>query len=315
MFNGAYQAYAPCGYTPPQFRSAYEAASRQFERRGRDRRHHRRLRAADDRAGREHLRDAPRRRRRSRPASSRRASRATSRPRARVRRPPAGPARRRSTSRPCTAWRPAPNVRYYGAQSCLDDDIADTLRSVVDENQASIVTNSCGDPESDATPATRGLRAGRSSRARMQGIGVLLLLRRQRRRAGQHAARMQADYPASDPYVTAVGGTSTGDRRRRRARVPDRLGHGEVRAVGRRQSVDAGAVPVRRRRRLLAAVQPPRLPERRRAGGDDAGRAVPDVALDADPNTGMLVGETQVFPRRAGATASTGSAARASPRR
>jgi subtilase family serine protease len=27
-----------------------------------------------------------------------------------------------------------------------------------------------------------------------------------------------------------------------------------------------------------------------------AGRAVPDVALDADPTTGMLVGETQTFP-------------------
>ncbi len=27
-----------------------------------------------------------------------------------------------------------------------------------------------------------------------------------------------------------------------------------------------------------------------------AGRAVPDVALDADPQTGMLIGETQTFP-------------------
>ena len=25
-------------------------------------------------------------------------------------------------------------------------------------------------------------------------------------------------------------------------------------------------------------------------------RTVPDIAMDADPNTGMIVGETQVFP-------------------
>ena len=52
------------------------------------------------------------------------------------------------------------------------------------------------------------------------------------------------------------------------------------------------------------------------------GRAVPDIAMDADPTTGMLVGETQNFslaeplrPRRASTTASTASAARASPHR
>ena len=31
-------------------------------------------------------------------------------------------------------------------------------------------------------------------------------------------------------------------------------------------------------------------------GSNGAGRAVPDVGLDADPTTGMLIGETQTFP-------------------
>ena len=38
------------------------------------------------------------------------------------------------------------------------------------------------------------------------------------------------------------------------------------------------------------------LPAGRRAGGVSGGRAVPDVAMDADPTTGMLVGQTQSFP-------------------
>ena len=41
----------------------------------------------------------------------------------------------------------------------------------------------------------------------------------------------------------------------------------------------------------------PGIPEGRRAASNGwSGRAVPDVGLDADPTTGMLIGETQTFP-------------------
>ena len=84
-----------------------------------------------------------------------------------------------------------------------------------------------------------------------------------------HTGTLQADYPASDPYITVGRRHRDRDRRGRLARLPDRLGHAEVRALGRRGVVDAAGLPVRLRRRLLEPVQPPGLPEQ----GDPAGRA------------------------------------------
>ena len=36
-------------------------------------------------------------------------------------------------------------IRYYGGASCQDADLLDTQTQVVDENKASIITNSYGD--------------------------------------------------------------------------------------------------------------------------------------------------------------------------
>ena len=81
---------------------------------------------------------------------------------------------------------PGANIRYYGAASCFDDDFLDTLGRVVDENVAQIVTNSWGDLERRRVADAQSPRTSRSScRARIQGI-LPVLLRRQRRRAGQH---------------------------------------------------------------------------------------------------------------------------------
>ena len=74
---------------------------------------------------------------------------------------------------------PGADVRYYGAKSCEDPDIADTLDSVVDENQVSIVSNSYGEPESVEALSDVVANEQASSRA-PEGIDVLLLLRRQR---------------------------------------------------------------------------------------------------------------------------------------
>ena len=48
------------------------------------------------------------------------------------------------TSRQYTRWRPSAKIRYYGAASCIDNDLLDTLTTVVDENKASIVTQLVG---------------------------------------------------------------------------------------------------------------------------------------------------------------------------
>ena len=105
---------------------------------------------------------------------------------------------------------PGANVRYYGAKSCEDPDIADTLDTVVDENQVTIVSNSYGEPESaEALERRRRPTSRRSSRARWRASTFFFS-------SGDNGdeqattGTLQADYPASDPYITSVGGTSTG---------------------------------------------------------------------------------------------------------
>ena len=114
------------------------------------------------------------------------------------------------------------------------------------------------------------------------------------------SGRVQTDFPTSDPWVTAVGGTSTAIGAG--GELLWQTGWGtnkyDLSANGK------GWVP---------SFTPPFLygsgggfstlfnrPAYQDGVVHEAapGRAVPDVALDGDPTTGMLVGETQVFPER-----------------
>ena len=85
---------------------------------------------------------------------------------------------------------------------------------------------------------------------------------------------VQTDYPTSDPYVTSVGGTTTGIDIAGKL-VPDRMGHLEVQPVqDQRPGADRQPVPLRRRRRLLGVCSTGRLPERRHPAGESR-RAAP----------------------------------------
>ena len=98
----------PCAATcPNQFRSAYEGRRPQRDRRGRHRRHRRRVRVAVDRQGRQPVRDDGTATRPSGRDQYTENDRAAVHAQEGVPTPAAGTARRRSTSRPCTAWPPA----------------------------------------------------------------------------------------------------------------------------------------------------------------------------------------------------------------
>ena len=192
------------------------------------------------------------------------------------------------------AMAPAANIRYYAAASCLDVDLQDALARVVDENAAQLVTNSWGDVEANAT----GDRVARYEQIFLQGAiqGISFIF--SSGDSGDELAKggiKQANYPTSDPYATSVGGTSTGIvsggmllfqsgwGTQKYALSPDQkswtpLGYlygagGGFSALFNRPDYQNGVVPV----------------------SSPAGRAVPDVAMDADPNTGMLIGQTQTF--------------------
>ena len=176
------------------------------------------------------------------------------------------------------------------------------MAQAVSDNRASMVTNSWGDPTfetlDDGTvvttidDATVAAHESVFLQGAVQGIGFYFSSGDDGDELANSGLK-QTDYPASDPYVTSVGGTALAVNRR-----GDRAfetGWGTE-----RYSLDptqgwtsptflygAGGG--------YSAWFTSRPWYQRGVVTGGSGRAVPDVAMDADPNTGMLVGQTQVF--------------------
>ncbi len=189
------------------------------------------------------------------------------------------------------AMAPGAKIRYYASTSCTDDDFLDTLARVVRDNKASIVSNSWADVEENETADSVAAYEKVFMQGATQGIAFTFS-------SGDNGDEVaatgikQVDYPSSDPYVTAVGGTSTA------------IGGGGT-LIGQagwgtekytlssdgKSWTDAGY--------LYGAgggtSQLFNRPSYQTGVASSPYRSVPDVAMDADPNTGMLIGETQTF--------------------
>jgi subtilase family serine protease len=192
------------------------------------------------------------------------------------------------------AMAPDSNIRYYGARSCYDNDLLDSLAQVVDDNQASLVTNSWGDAGEPTDSQSIAAYQQVFLQGAMQGVGFLFS-------SGDSGDELQAtgikqpDFPASDPYVTAVGGTA--DAIGASGNMMWQTGWGTVKyslsqngnswdPVGYLYGAGGGDSALYNKPAYQQGVVP---------NSFGTGRAVPDVAMDADPNTGMLIGETQTF--------------------
>ena len=197
---------------------------------------------------------------------------------------------------------PGANVLYYGAASCFDDDLLAQLSQVVHDNKASIVTNSWGEPTfvvingQLVETIDDSLVAAYESifkQGVVQGIGFMFS-------SGDNGDELDAfgyahpDYPTGDPWVTSVGGTSLAiDRRNNRA---FETGWGtEKYGLSSDGSSWNLTVPFLYGAGGGISQVFPEPAYQRGIVGHVTGRAVPDVAMDADPTTGMLVGETQNF--------------------
>jgi len=193
---------------------------------------------------------------------------------------------------------PDAGVRFYAARSCADVDLVEATARVVDENRASIVSNSYGIPEEANTSAGIAATEQVIKQGAMQGIGFLF----SSGDSGDELANTgikQADYPAGDPFVTAVGGTDT-------AIAPDgrilwQTGWGTIKwslsrdelrwkPTGFLYGSGGGFSHLFNRPGYQNGVVP---------GSSPAGRAVADVGLDGSVTTGMLIGLHQDFPEGA----------------
>jgi subtilase family serine protease len=197
---------------------------------------------------------------------------------------------------------PAAKVLYVGASSCLDTDLLEALNTIVDGRKADIITNSWGDYGEPDNAATLDAYHRVFLQAALVGIGVFFSSGDNGDEVANVGERT-VDFPASSPWVTAVGGTSLG--------VGARNNHlfEEAWGTARSQLVDGVWTPnppgtyqygggggVSRtfpQPWYQQGVVPSSISQ---YFGGSPGRAVPDVSAIGDPNTGMLVGQTQTFP-------------------
>jgi subtilase family serine protease len=193
---------------------------------------------------------------------------------------------------------PNANIVYVGAPNNYQDLDA-ALNHVVDRHLASIVTNSYGFPTELLPFGFIKAYEDTILQGAVEGIGIYFS-------SGDNSDEshsvgyVTADWPASSPYVTAVGGTSLG------------VGQGNNRVVETGWGSDTASLQADGSwspqtwlygsgggvSRLFAepSYQSGVVPSSVFAAQHRIGRALPDIAAFGDPNTGYLIGQTQTFP-------------------
>ncbi|GAA4480984.1 S53 family peptidase [Microbacterium panaciterrae] len=194
------------------------------------------------------------------------------------------------------AMAPGANIRYYAGKSCMDPDLLDTFTRINDENVANIVTNSWGGTGDVVKPALFLAYQAAFLQGAAQGISYVFSSGDN----GDEATRLatpQTDYPASDPYVTAVGGTSTA--------ITAAGLTGETGWQTSKYVLKDGAWTLSTSflygggGGYSSNIAEPQYQKDAGIISPNGGRAVPDVSMDGDPTTGMLVGQTQTFTGKA----------------
>jgi subtilase family serine protease len=209
QFNGHTLPYAPCGYTGAQFRSAYEGSTA-LDGTGVT------VAITDAYASPTIAQDAATYATRNGDAAYRPGQFSQSLPQT-FTRVNSGPRQCDATGwygeetldvEAVHAMAQGAKIRYYASTSCYDQDFLDTFARVNDEDNASIVSNSWGEAEqAERTPLIAAYEQAFLQGA-AEGISYLFASGDN----GDEVANtgvLQADYPPSDPYATAVGGTST----------------------------------------------------------------------------------------------------------
>ena len=199
------------------------------------------------------------------------------------------------------ATAPQAHLLYVGASSCQDADLNEAMNTVVDNGLAQVISNSYGSSGEPSSPTDVADEHQTFLQAAAQGISVLFS-------SGDNGdelaatGKRQVDYPAADPWVTAVGGTALA--------VTKDDGYGFEQGWGTGKSVltqgawspsrpaylyggGGGTSRLFTQPRYQKDVVPASIAD---FFGQGPHRAVPDVAMLADPNTGFLVGQSQTFP-------------------
>jgi subtilase family serine protease len=210
---------------------------------------------------------------------------------------------------------PDANVRFVGAASCFDSDLANADAYIVNNHLASIVSNSWGEPADDAV--IKDVFDVIFEAGAAEGIGFFFSSGDSGYESPAEDSgsdQIQVDYPTSSPWVTSVGGTSLAigpasnyewetswgtlldplaSSGKAWSSTPpgsfpagyDGSSGGGVSTVYTQPFYQTGVVP-----NSLATHLPDGTTSKTPM------RVVPDVSALADPSTGMLVGQTTLQP-------------------
>ncbi len=203
------------------------------------------------------------------------------------------------------AMAPGAHILYVGGSDCQDISLDKALNTIVAGNLAQIVSNSYGDLGEDIPKDEVQVFESIAVQAALEGIGLYF----SSGDGGDEVADLgtpSADFSASSPWVTAVGGTSLGisaggsrvvETGWETGRSVLTGGAWTPPAPGAFQYGSGGGTS-----RLFdepfyqRGVVPTALARQNQHGSKKVGRVVPDISMVGDPNTGMLIGITQTFP-------------------
>ena len=190
---------------------------------------------------------------------------------------------------------PAAKIVFVGAPNNRQDLDA-AMNHVVDQHLAQIVTNSYGFATELLPPGYVKPFNDTLIQAAAEGIGVYF----SSGDTGDETATFgfaTTDWPASSPWVTAVGGTSLGVGQASTRVLETGWGTSDY-------SCNTTTLACSRTGWLYGAGGGvsrlfPEPSYQSSAGVSLSGRGVPDVAALGDPQTGLLIGQTQTFPEGA----------------
>ncbi|HSP65550.1 MAG TPA: S53 family peptidase [Candidatus Deferrimicrobium sp.] len=198
---------------------------------------------------------------------------------------------------------PGANIIYAGATDCNDAALLDRENYLIDNQLVQIITNSWGGfgDIDQLAPNLQKAYTHTFLQAVTEGIGIQFS-------SGDYGDELvhgvrTVDFPASDPWVTAVGGTSLQIGQANNYILEAGWGTTSSKLVSGAWTTPAylygaggGTSTVFNEPSYQQGVVPASLA----AYWGGKNRVVPDVAMDADPQTGMLIGETQAFPATGG---------------
>ncbi len=207
------------------------------------------------------------------------------------------------------------NVYYYGAASCEDADLLASLARIVNDDSASIVSDSWGEPSFVVIdgqlfyvidPGLVGAYESVFKQGALEGIGFNFS-------SGDDGDELASwgfihpDWPTEDPWVTSVGGTALAINNQGARSFEtgwgtskwslNSSGTGWTNSIEFQYGAGGGYANIELFNEIFGEpVFPEPWYQLGAVSSPTGGRAVPDVGMDADPTTGMLIGETQDFP-------------------